>query len=531
MNEFLQRKFRDSLRSLRAAFARGLFFSIFLFHADQDVADFIESFRQHRQPIVEINFSGLYGGSGKFQVLHPLLEMERLRYEKPARACGGLEVEDDPVPMRNLFFDNNPLAEKASTVPSTKRQAIKRLAIKLEPLPEDFITTPPYVDPQGWSYAYLLIHYDLKPYNEKAWVERHLTFFKLSELKEVLQRFEIENPVFSALSRLNENEIEEVVRGSPLVLSKDYLLVRNQSRLGFSPLSYWVYDIRDLEAELKGGRYDLVPAAADAICLQRIGNACWTYSSQHALSYLYRYSLTIVVLGGLLVAVVLAWWLWRWSVKRSEHERSRLALQVLSHEFRTPVSSMLLLLEQLAQSRGGIRQEDQDLITRLSAETYRLQRIIEVSKNYLQAEGRRIRLREIEIPSLNQWTSDFCQEWREKGYEIDCQPLASDQSIKTDPFWLQFVLSNLVQNAFAHGQAPVVMRVSQARGAVRVTVEDQGECDFATLGAMTDPFVKSARSQGMGLGLNITQTILEELGGRLEFSRRPTAFTLNLELD
>ena len=70
--------------------------------------------------------------------------------------------------------------------------------------------------------------------------------------------------------------MEEIIRGIPVILTKDYLLFKNQSRFGFSPLSYWAYDNQEFFAQLKNGKYELVAYTPEALCLQRIGNMCWT---------------------------------------------------------------------------------------------------------------------------------------------------------------------------------------------------------------------------------------------------------------
>lgn len=65
-----------------------------------------------------------------------------------------------------------------------------------------------------------------------------------------------------------------------------------------------------------------------------------------------------------------------------------MSLQLLSHEFRTPVATQLLVLDQmknfLNSSELNKRRLIEDLII-IESESYRLQRIIEVTRVYLQA--------------------------------------------------------------------------------------------------------------------------------------------------
>ena len=259
--------------------------------------------------------------------------------------------------------------------------------------------------------------------------------------------------------------------------------------------------------------------------MQKMGNGCWAYNSRHTMAYLYRYSLAILVLFGLVVLTFLGFYFKRLYEKNKAQQKHRLALQVLSHEFRTPVSALLLMLEKLTSNSSRFSLADQDLITRSSTEIFRLQRIIEVSKTYLQTESHRVHFKYVEIPSINNWICDFAHETNRN---VQFQLLPLDQSVETDPFWLKFILSNLVENAFNHGQPPIYIRLARNNNQIKITVEDQGECEFTSLQEMTGAFAKSQRSQGMGLGLNITKFILDDWGTKILFSKSPTAFTLLL---
>jgi two-component system, OmpR family, osmolarity sensor histidine kinase EnvZ len=87
---------------------------------------------------------------------------------------------------------------------------------------------------------------------------------------------------------------------------------------------------------------------------------------------------------------------------------------------------------------------------------------------------------------------------------------------------LQRVMANLLDNAFAHGQAPVRLRLS-ARGdqGVEIAVGDAGAgIAVAQRGALLQAFARgdNARSKpGLGLGLATVNTIARRLGGELAF--------------
>lgn len=500
---------------------------LFYFHRDKtDLTQVLRDFQQNTSPQLEINFSTLYGRHGQMQVLHPILNVRQLQIEKVQMLCNKETAQALKVSGRESSCQSTTseiAGEDESAIGNRKTAVLRRFLSGKAELPEHFLSTSPFVDREGYSYAYWLVKTAASPYNEKSWIERHLSYFKVSELRELLATYNISDSTYNFIAELKDSEIEMAVRGEPLILTAKYLMLKDQSRYGFSPLSYWVYDLTGFEGALKTGDYELEPLIANTYCLQRVGNACWTYSSKYALAYLYRYSVAILVILGLVFLAFLAFYIKRLYDKSKEQQKHRLSLQVLSHEFRTPVSSMLLMMDQLTKDVRKFDLTDQELLARISAEIFRLQRIVEVSKTYLQAEGRRIHFRPVAISSVNTWISDFIAE---SNLNIQYEPLSMDRGFEADPFWLKFILSNLVQNAFIHGAEPVVIRLENMKGVLKITVRDHGRCDYKSLDKMTEAFVKSQRSKGMGLGLNIVKYIVEEWGGEIQFSNAPTSFTL-----
>ncbi|MCM2352818.1 MAG: HAMP domain-containing histidine kinase [Pseudobdellovibrio sp.] len=495
----------------QSATQRGLFFSNE--NLSSEIHETITQFRLTSKPVAEINFSEIYGNSGQFQILHPLLSIKRPHLAN-CKNCSEKQTESEET-------------KEAFTFAKDKRRQLEFFLSGSAPLPNDFFLKPPFADQQGSSYAYLISMYPTLLEDEKAWVEQHLSYFKISELKEVLQKYQINDLKFLILSRFSELEVESVIRGEEVILTSDYVLFKDQDRLGFSPLSYLVYSATEFNQAVKNGKFEVSPEIENRTCILKIGNSCWTYNSRQTQAYFYRYSFTIILLIGLFLLSVLGFYIKSLYEKNKAQLKHRLSLQVLSHEFRTPVSAMLLLIEQMTAKQNKLDPETQDLIVRLSAEVFRMQRIIEVSKTYLQTESHRIQFNNVEIPSVNSWISDFILD---SNKDISSELLPEDHSLIVDPFWLKFILSNLVQNAFIHGKSPVVIKLQKNKNQLKILVQDQGKNEFESLEQMTEAFVKSPRSQGMGLGLNMILFIVDQWGARLLFSKNPTVFTLILPL-
>lgn len=496
----------------QSAGQKGLFFSAE--NSNIEVRETMTKFRLNSNPVAEINFSEIYGNSGQFQILHPLLSLKKLHFPNCSN-CSEKQTDAE----ENI---------DAATLEKEKRRQLEAFLSGSSQLPNDFFAKPPFAGPQGASYAYLISMYSSALFtDEKKWVEQHLSYFKISELKEVLQKYKIDDLKFFILSRLNEKEVELVIRGEEIILTADYVLFKDQDRLGFSPLSYVVYPSSVFNQFVRTGKFEVSSEYDNSACILKIGNSCWTYNSKQTQAYFYRYSFAIVILIGLILLSFFGFYIKSLYEKNKAQIKHRLSLQVLSHEFRTPVSAMLLMIEQMSAKQSKLDTETQDLILRMSAEIYRMQRIIEVSKTYLQTESHRIQFKNIDIPSINTWISDFIAD---SGKEISAELLKEDHNLIVDPFWLKFIVSNLVQNAFLHGKPPVTIKLQKNKTQLKISIQDEGKNEFESLDQMTEAFVKSARSKGMGLGLNMILFIVEQWGARLQFTKNPTVFTLTLPL-
>ncbi|HEY0709132.1 MAG TPA: HAMP domain-containing sensor histidine kinase, partial [Polyangia bacterium] len=99
-------------------------------------------------------------------------------------------------------------------------------------------------------------------------------------------------------------------------------------------------------------------------------------------------------------------------------------------------------------------------------------------------------------------------------------------------------IRGLIRNAqeASPPEGEVVLRGSLAAGELLVEVEDRGAgMNAAVLGRAGEPFFTTKPpGRGMGLGLFLTRTMTERLGGKLELSSRPgagTTVTIRLPAD
>jgi two-component system osmolarity sensor histidine kinase EnvZ len=99
---------------------------------------------------------------------------------------------------------------------------------------------------------------------------------------------------------------------------------------------------------------------------------------------------------------------------------------------------------------------------------------------------------------------------------------------------LRRLLGNLLDNAFDHGAAPVLLQLQREGAALCLRVEDGGAgIAAADFERAQQPFVRLDESRGVGhcgLGLAIAAQLARQLGGHLRLRERSPAAPFAIEL-
>jgi len=396
-------------------------------------------------------------------------------------------------------------------------------------LPRDYLKNPPFMHPSGKSYAYLAFKLRKASYFSDLWVKKHLFYFHVSEFKYLKSYLSDIGGVFEILSKLANNSLDALVKGNEFVLSKKYLFSKIKHFGKVMGLEYGLYTRKDLENFIKDSPYIVKNFSKDKRCFIQDGELCWEYNVRHFLE-ITSFSTINFFLGSLLIiSLVIFLLLNKIRQQRTEEQRKRLALQVLTHEFRTPIASMLLQMERVQKNIYTLNDDLQESFLRLSSDVYRLQRLTETSRNYLKMENPEglLQKKEDEIPSLNSFIQEqidiYIQD--EKG---SFEGLKVDKGASFDSYWISICIKNILENAKIHGVPPIMVKVEESEEFWKVSIEDCGECSFSNIQEITSEFVKGEKSSGTGLGLNIVKKVLYDMGGELTFSRKPTKFELSI---
>lgn len=209
-------------------------------------------------------------------------------------------------------------------------------------------------------------------------------------------------------------------------------------------------------------------------------------------------------------------------------ERARRGLIAsVSHDLRTPLTSLRLLVEAIDDDLVTDPSMRRDYLRRISTNVHALSALIDDLFELSRLESGDIRwtMERVMLDELVQETIDAMRPHAEAGAVAVHAELAPQlAAAQANPEQIQRVLFNLIQNAIRHTPADgsVVVRAAPAsEGAIEIEVADTGpgiagdERDH-----VFDPFFQgtargAGSDAGAGLGLAISRAIIEAHGGRI----------------
>jgi signal transduction histidine kinase len=207
---------------------------------------------------------------------------------------------------------------------------------------------------------------------------------------------------------------------------------------------------------------------------------------------------------------------------RSEAEVARMQadfVSAVSHEFRSPLTSLRQLSEILAFGRVPNEDRRQVYYETLVRETVRLQRLVEGLLNFgrMEAGVRRFRFEETDaVQLMASVAAEFEPQIRAMGRHIELANDADSCPIDADPEALTVALRNLVDNALKYApNCPTIrMECGVEKGRVAIRVCDEGPgIPASERRAIFRKFVRgsaaaAANVKGSGVGLTMVRHIV-----------------------
>ncbi|MCU0256750.1 MAG: HAMP domain-containing histidine kinase, partial [Vicinamibacterales bacterium] len=217
-------------------------------------------------------------------------------------------------------------------------------------------------------------------------------------------------------------------------------------------------------------------------------------------------------------------------------------VSAVSHEFRTPLTSLGQLSEMLSKGRVPTDALKQDAYEILARETDRLRRLVESILDFgrIEAGSYRYELATLDAAAVvREVVAELEPQAAAAGFTIDVACPPDPLAVQADRAALSLALRNLVDNAIKYSGASRTVWVAADRRGDRVclSVRDRGAgIPPAEQRAIYRKFVRGAAARaagvaGVGIGLAIASQIVTAHRGRIALDSEPGAgstFTIEL---
>lgn len=199
-------------------------------------------------------------------------------------------------------------------------------------------------------------------------------------------------------------------------------------------------------------------------------------------------------------------------------------VSAISHEFRTPLTTLFQLSELLKRGRVASEQDRQEYYELLHSESDRLRRLVEGLLNFGRLEAGRMQFRfeKVDIAELvRQSAAEFAQGQQACGHRLDVETDTAPPLVQADREALRCVLWNLFDNAVKYSPDCETVRVAIAGNGrqVEIAVRDQGiGIPPNEQRRIFDKFVRGSAARasnirGTGIGLATARQIVRAHGG------------------
>ena len=220
-------------------------------------------------------------------------------------------------------------------------------------------------------------------------------------------------------------------------------------------------------------------------------------------------------------------------------------VSAVTHEFRTPLTSLRQLSEMLSKGRvptDELRQQSYDILAR---ESERLQRLVESLLDFGRIEARAVQyhFQALDPKALvRDVVAEFQEHVANEGYRVELAGAEEYPHIRADREALGLALWNLLDNAVKYSPDYRIVSVDMARSRERLAihVRDRGMgIPASEQEEIFKKFVRGAGSRnanikGTGIGLAMARHIIEAHKGEIQLESEPgrgSTFTILLPLE
>jgi NtrC-family two-component system sensor histidine kinase KinB len=225
-----------------------------------------------------------------------------------------------------------------------------------------------------------------------------------------------------------------------------------------------------------------------------------------------------------------------------DKDRARANLvATLSHELKTPLTSLVLSVELLERSKDRLEPRQRELVDAIHEDVLRMRNLADDLLNLARGDAGAITIQRVplDLAELAEAVSRrFTIQAEQKRVELKAETRARGLQVRGDPVKLSWVMSNLLGNALRYTPSGGKIEVTAGRGSggsVQLKVSDTGpglppEIRNRLFERFAQWNVNGLEAGSAGLGLAIVKDIVEAHGGRIfvNTSDRGSEFTVEL---
>ena len=196
----------------------------------------------------------------------------------------------------------------------------------------------------------------------------------------------------------------------------------------------------------------------------------------------------------------------------------------VSHEFKTPISSIKLGIQLLGNEKiGNLNEEQKNLLTGIREDSDRLLKITGELLNIAQVESgsMQLKMQKTDIQDILDYATDANKSAAEqKNIKVFVEKDADSHLIFADKDKTSWVLNNLLSNAvrYSYENSRINIKVKHEDHQTKFSVTDTGQgIDPAYTQRVFDRYfrIPGNKKEGNGLGLSISKEFIEAQGGTI----------------
>ncbi|WP_312312869.1 HAMP domain-containing sensor histidine kinase [Empedobacter brevis] len=195
----------------------------------------------------------------------------------------------------------------------------------------------------------------------------------------------------------------------------------------------------------------------------------------------------------------------------------------VSHEFKTPISSMQMGIQLLENEKtGALNNEQKGLINGIKDDTDRLLKITGELLNITQVESGAVQINLIssEIKPMIDYALNANKSAAEhKNIQLDVN-IQDDELVLADSEKTAWVLTNIISNAirYSYENATILIKTEKENHQIKFSVTDTGQgIQSQFLNKIFERYfrIPGTKKDGTGLGLSISKEFIEAQGGKI----------------